>query len=57
MQAPRNWRMKEERYCLTGNENMDGDTSIVNRPPSLATKTTNKTKALEQPESIKINAA
>ncbi|GAB5490134.1 MAG: hypothetical protein Phog2KO_03490 [Phototrophicaceae bacterium] len=57
MQAPRNWRMKEERYRLTGSENNQGNTSLVNRPPSLATKITKKTDELEQPEPIKINVA
>lgn len=57
MQAPRNWRMKEERYRLTGSENNQGNTSLVNRPPSLAKKNVNTTDKLEQPEPIKINAA
>lgn len=53
MQAPRNWRMKVERYRLTGSENANGETSIVNRPESLATKPENQ--QITEPEPV--NAA
>lgn len=56
MQAPRNWRMKEERYRLTGSKNTQGETSIVNRPPSLQ-KQNQKLETSEQPTLIAINAA
>lgn len=35
MQAPRNWRMKEQRYRLTSTENATGEKSIVGRPAPL----------------------
>lgn len=55
MQAPRNWRMKVERYRLTGTESENGETSIVNRPQSLAkAKPQNEH---EQPEFVKVTAA
>lgn len=56
MQAPRNWRMKEERYRLTGIQNQDGETSIVNRPKSLA-KQTKKQDEITQPELLEVSAA
>jgi|GEM_PF-4540474 len=55
MQAPRNWRMKVERYRLTGTESENGETSIVNRPQSLA-KSKQETET-DQPELAKVTAA
>ncbi len=56
MQAPRNWRMKVERYRLTGSENMQGNKSIVNRPKSLLEQT-QQTTDLKLPDSVTVNAA
>ncbi len=55
MQAPRNWRMKVERYRLIGSENQDGATSIVKRPESLAKQTREESSA--QPELLEVPAA
>lgn len=55
MQAPRNWRMKVERYRLVGTENEEGNTSILNRPASLSKRSEEQTA--DQPELAKVNAA
>lgn len=55
MQAPRNWRMKAERYRLLGSENQDGEKSIVQRPASLANLTQNEKET--QPVLVKATAA
>ena len=34
MEAPRNWRMKVQRYRLMGVRYDNGNTSLVNRPQS-----------------------
>lgn len=56
MQAPRNWRMKEDRYRLTGTENVEGVKSIVNRPVSLM-KQTKQPEKFEKAEAVTVNAA
>ena len=55
MQAPRNWRMKNERYRLIGSEDENGNRSIVQRPESLAKHTQDKNQT--QPQLLNVTAA
>ncbi|MGB7338077.1 MAG: hypothetical protein WBC91_04215 [Phototrophicaceae bacterium] len=56
MQAPRNWRTKQERYRLTGSVTVDGEASVVNRPPSLADRSEETPVDHHQPV-LEVNAA
>lgn len=55
MQAPRNWRMKNQRYQLTGTQAVNGSTSVVNRPEPLQAK--REIKPPTQQEVTKVAAA
>ncbi|MEO1646407.1 MAG: hypothetical protein AAFR67_14545 [Chloroflexota bacterium] len=56
MQAPRNWRMKQQRYRLEETQDADGTKSIVGRPAPLTANTTSEATT-EDVTVVEVNAA
>ena len=57
MQAPRNWRMKEQRYRLENTKDTDGTKSIVGRPAPLSAQNTSESADESEALVVEVNAA